>query len=212
MVWVRNLGVLTALVALASGCTELPPPGPERGRVLFETCAPCHGESGEGNQEYGAPAIAGLDDWYLQTQLEHFRSGVRGAHPEDTAGLRMRPMVQTLREDADLESVVAYVAAMPGADPAPALSGGSAERGRAVYATCAECHGANGRGDRARGAPDLTGASDWYLLTQLSNFKAGIRGADPRDTNGATMRPMAMALADEQAMRDVIAYIATLSE
>jgi hypothetical protein len=48
------------------------------------------------------------------------------------------------------------------------------------------------------------------MLTQLSNFKAGIRGAVPEDASGATMRPMAMTLADEQAMKDVIAYILTL--
>lgn len=212
MIPVLRISILSSLALALSSCAEVPEEGVERGRVLFATCTPCHGDDGEGNQDYGAPAIAGLPDWYLETQLEHFRDGIRGAHPDDAAGLRMRPMVQTLRRDSDLRSVVAYVASLPAPAPPPSLSGGSAERGRAIYGTCAECHGADGRGDRERGAPDLTGASDWYLLTQLSNFKAGVRGADPRDTTGATMRPMAMALADEQAMRDVVAYIATLPE
>lgn len=203
---------LVLVTIVLSGCADPGPPGVERGRVVYQTCAPCHGESAEGNEAYGAPAIAGLEAWYLQTQLEHFRSGARGAHPEDTAGLRMRPMVQTLRSDDDLESVVAYVASLPAAQPSASVSGGSAERGRAIYATCAECHGADGAGDQERGAPRLAGGSDWYFVAQLAKFKAGIRGADPRDTTGMTMRPMAMALADEQAMRDVVAYIATLSE
>jgi cytochrome c oxidase subunit 2 len=212
MVPVRRAVILTAVSLSLSCCQDAPEEGLDRGRVLFATCAPCHGDEGEGNQEYGAPAIAGLDAWYLETQLEHFRQGVRGAHPDDAAGLRMRPMVQTLRSEADRRSVAAYVASLPAEGPAPSLEGASAERGQAIYATCAECHGPEGRGDRERGAPDLTHASDWYLLTQLGNFKAGIRGADPRDSTGATMRPMAMALADEQAMRDVLAYIATLPE
>jgi cytochrome c oxidase subunit 2 len=49
------------------------------------------------------------------------------------------------------------------------------------------------------------------MLTQLVNFRAGVRGAKAGDTSGALMRPMSMTLADEQAMRDVIAYITTLA-
>ncbi|HEY8432869.1 MAG TPA: c-type cytochrome [Sandaracinaceae bacterium] len=206
----RRLVLSLFAALLFFGCAEPPPPGLERGAQLYGTCVPCHGEEGEGRREYGAPAIAGLDQWYVQTQLEHFRSGARGSHPDDVEGLRMRPMVQTLRSDDDLRSVAEYVASLPPANPAPMLSGGDPERGRELYATCAECHGENGTGDRERGAPNITRTSDWYLFAQLAKFKNGIRGTDPRDTTGATMRPMAMALADEQAMRDVVAYIATL--
>lgn len=111
-----------------------------------------------------------------------------------------------------MRSVAAYVSSLPPVDPDSTLTGGDPERGRALYATCAECHGEDGSGDRTRGAPNLTRAHDWYLLRQLENFRSGIRGADSRDATGATMRPMAMALADEAAVRDVIAYIATLEE
>jgi cytochrome c553 len=60
-------------------------------------------------------------------------------------------------------------------------------------------------------APPIAGASDWYLLAQLKKFKAGVRGANPADVTGGTMRPMAMTLADEQAMKNVIAHISTLN-
>jgi cytochrome c553 len=200
-------------VAALAGCDgSAPQEGEERGRVLYAMCVPCHGDSGEGNREYGAPAIAGLDAWYVETQLEHFAGGIRGAHPDDEAGLRMRPMVQTLRNPSDTRSVAAYVATLPPVDPAPTLAGGDPERGRALYATCAECHGADGAGDRQRAAPNLTRAQDWYLHRQLENFRNGIRGADSRDATGATMRPMAMTLPDDQAVRDVISYITTLEE
>lgn len=203
--------LLGGLVLTATACSDgAAGDGEERGRVLYTTCAPCHGDDGEGNREYGAPAIAGLDVWYLETQLEHFSEGIRGAHPDDEAGLRMRPMAQTLRRPSDRQSVAAYVSTLQPADPSPTLSGGDAARGRVLYEACSECHGEDATGDRARGAPNLTAANDWYLRRQIDNFRRGIRGADPRDSTGATMRPMAMALPDDEAARDVVAYIATL--
>jgi cytochrome c553 len=58
-------------------------------------------------------------------------------------------------------------------------------------------------------APPLTHASDWYLLAQLQKFKEGHRGL-AGDMEGATMRPQVAMLPDEQAMKDVVQYIATL--
>ncbi|GIT06706.1 MAG: hypothetical protein CM1200mP30_03360 [Pseudomonadota bacterium] len=45
---------------------------------------------------------------------------------------------------------------------------------------------------------------------QLKNFKAGIRGADPKDKYGMQMRPMAMTLADDQSIRDMAAYVSSM--
>jgi hypothetical protein len=44
----------------------------------------------------------------------------------------------------------------------------------------------------------------------LQNYKAGLRGNDPRDTNGAQMRAIVATLSDKQAIDDVVAYINTL--
>ena len=74
------------------------------------------------------------------------------------------------------------------------------------------CHGPTGGGNEAMRAPPLAKLDDWYVLTQLKKFKAGIRGTNPADLSGATMRPMAATLPDEQAMRDVIAHIQGLSK
>ena len=41
----------------------------------------------------------------------------------------------------------------------------------------------------------LKGMSDWYMATQLKNFKEGIRGAHPQDMYGAQMALMAAMLA-----------------
>jgi len=52
--------------------------------------------------------------------------------------------------------------------------------------------------------------SDWYLVTQLKNFKQGIRGAHPKDMYGPQMASMAAILADDQATNDLVAYINSL--
>lgn len=59
-------------------------------------------------------------------------------------------------------------------------------------------------------APALQGQNDWYLVTQLKNFKAGYRGAHPEDSYGMQMRAMSAMLPDEQAIIDVVSYINTL--
>ena len=183
-----------------------------RGEALFELCSQCHGSAGQGNQAALAPSIAGLDSWYVVAQLDKFRSGVRGTHPDDTGGLRMYPMSRWLSSDEDVAAVSAYVAELPSARPAPVLEGGNAARGAQVYTPCVACHDMNGLGKQAMGAPPLVRSSDWYLLASLQKYKSGARGSNPADAPAAMMRAMAGTLADEQAMLDVIAHITTLSE
>ncbi|WP_439102367.1 c-type cytochrome [Congregibacter sp.] len=79
--------------------------------------------------------------------------------------------------------------------------------GEALYASCVTCHGADGAGVAAMNAPALAGQDGDYLKRQLSNFKAGIRGNDPRDLLGKQMQGMAAILADEAAVANVVAYI-----
>ena len=61
-------------------------------------CVACHGAAGEGNRALGAPALSQLSADYLERQLSHFVSGVRGAHPDDDAGKRMALSVANLSE------------------------------------------------------------------------------------------------------------------
>lgn len=198
--------VLVALL-LWVGCDR--PRGAALGPALFETCATCHGRDGEGSATFAAPAIAGMPEWYLLGQLEKYRDGHRGARAEDRNGSTMRAMVGALDGDGDLEAIAAFVAAMPAVAPAP-VRGGDADRGRVLYPSCAPCHGDNAAGNVERNAPPLTGLNDWYIIAQLQLFKAGLRGSSEGDIAGAQMRPMAVALADERAMADVAAFIATL--
>ena len=124
----------------------------------------------------------------------------------------MVPMAKALKTDENLDLVAAYVASMPPVHPEPVLEGGNPETGKIYFATCVQCHGANARGVLDEFGPPLAGSSDWYLLTQLQNFKAGRRGTAEGDVTGAKMRPFSMTLPNEQAMKDVIAYINSLPQ
>jgi len=207
----KNLHLgLVAAVLLASGCNTAPAAVEPDGAVLFDNnCMPCHNAAGTGTESIAAPSIAGLPQWYVEAQVGKFRDGRRGRHFDDIAGLRMRPMSRTLTGEPEVVAVAAYVSSLPVVQPAITLDG-DPEIGKVYFATCQACHGPDGKGNQTLNAPPLDHANDWYLFTQLHNFKAGIRGAEPRDVTGAQMRPMAMTLADEQAMKDVIAYIQTL--
>jgi len=177
--------------------------------VYVNNCQPCHAADGSGNASNGAPGISGMPDWYVQEQVQKFRDGRRGKHFDDIAGLRMRPMARTLTNDQELEAVSSYVAAMPRQRLEGHAVQGDVEAGKKHFLACAACHGADGSGNKQLSAPPLTGADDWYLLTQLHNFKTGIRGTADGDVTGAQMRPNVLAL-DEKALTDVVAYINTL--
>ena len=199
--------VLVSALGL-SGCRLGAADAGSRGRELFETCVPCHGQAGEGNPEVGAPNIGGMKAWYIETQLRKFRAGARGMHFNDTEGMRMRPMALNLMTDGNVEAVARYVASLPSTRQAPALQG-DPKAGAELFEGCDSCHGPAGEGVDEAKAPRLAGVDDWYLATQLRKFKSGVRGVDTRDPEGRLMRPMARSLPDENAIRNVVAYIDT---
>lgn len=202
------LGFIATVVAVNTGCSSAPAAGPERGEYLFTNyCAPCHTPTGIGKPEVAAPAIAGLPMWYVQRQLTNYRQDLRGYHFDDIEGMRMKPMAMTLMSDNDVAIVAEYVSLLKPAQPAASLDG-DPKKGEALYATCMACHQADGKGNEAVNAPPLVNTHDWYLVTQLKKFKGKVRGA--KDPIGQAMYPMANGLADEQAMKDVTAYILTL--
>jgi cytochrome c oxidase subunit 2 len=194
------------LVVLPSGAVD-----EAKGKQLFVVCSACHGADGGGNAQIGAPSIAGLDEWYLVRQLNTFREGKRGNHFNDPGGERMRAIAQTISGEDSVRELAAYVAYLPPVKPPATLSGGDPERGANLFVACVACHGLNGDGNRDLALPAINHQADWYLLTQLEHFKAGIRGSALGDHGGASMRAMANTLADDQSMLDVVAYITTLS-
>lgn len=203
-----GLMLITALTGCKPDGAKKTPPGHE----LYDACKACHGTSGFGQENIAAPAIAGLPAWYVEAQLMKFRTGVRGAHPDDLEGLRMRPMSQQMYDVAEVKEVARYVASMAPMKQPAKLEGGDATAGAGAYGVCTACHGPDGKGNEALKAPPIVGQHGWYLVSQLKKFKSGVRGTNPRDVSGATMRPMSMTLADEQAMKNVVAHISTLAK
>ncbi len=109
------------MVDVAAYIATLNPPFPEvtlqgdveQGKQLYENCVVCHGEMGEGIPALKSPALAGLNDWYLQRQLQNFRDGVRGIDPyQDKYGFYMTNAVLNLKDDTMIQNLVAYIATL----------------------------------------------------------------------------------------------------
>jgi cytochrome c553 len=195
----------------AAGCSEVSaaPEGLEAGEQLYIYCVQCHDDNGSGNQQFRAPALAGMPSWYVVAQLDKFRSGARGDHPDDVDGLRMRPMSRTLKSQDEVEAVANFIETLTPTRPERTMKG-DAIAGAQLYKACVQCHGAAGEGVKSQAGPPLIRSSDWYMAAQIQKFKDGIRGTDPEDKTGAQMRPMAMSLPTDKAVNDVIAYIMTM--
>ena len=176
----------------------------------FVYCTVCHGVELKGNRSVDAPKLNGLSQWYVSSQLNAFRSGWRGTHEQDPAGIEMMPMAVALT-DEQLARAAAYVSAIP-IRAAPATVVGNVTRGKGLFSTCVACHGERAEGNESLHAPQLAGQSDWYLAGQLEKYQTGIRGTVSGDTWGAQMRASALELTDERAIADVVAYINTLQK
>lgn len=81
----------------------------ENGKLAYAPCITCHGVDGKGNKILNAPGLANLDDWYQLVQIEKFKSGLRGAHPDDTYGQQMAPMSRLLTDEQQVRDVIAYI-------------------------------------------------------------------------------------------------------
>jgi cytochrome c oxidase subunit 2 len=93
----------------------------------------------------------------------------------------------------------------------PAGAAGDAAAGRGNFGLCEACHGVQAEGAREFGAPRIAGIEPWYLRRQLEAFREGRRGAHPADQRGQQMRLMAAAVAEEQVIEDLGAWLATLA-
>jgi cytochrome c553 len=204
----KQLKTMLAMVVLAAAAGHGAYAAVETGEIDNRFCMTCHGADGIGNEGIQAPRLAGMEPWYLKRQLELFRDGIRGKHPEDLEGMEMQPMAAILT-DSSITDIVDWVGSWEYQPAEPTLTGDNS-KGRSLYQTCISCHGDQAQGNQAMNAPALQGQNDWYLVTQLKNFKAGYRGADPQDRYGMQMRAMSAMLPDEQAIIDVVSYINTL--
>jgi cytochrome c oxidase subunit 2 len=82
----------------------------ENGKRLYTAiCLTCHGPEGSGDPKQNSPKLTGLQDWYLKLQIQHFRNGVRGTHPQDKYGPLVVPMVKKLKDEKEIDDVISYI-------------------------------------------------------------------------------------------------------
>ena len=112
-----------------------------------------------------------------------------------------------------LVATVALVAALvlrpspPQNDPPAAAT---PEAPTTFQAVCASCHGSRGEGNRDLMAPTIASLPEWFLSEQLTKFRTGIRGTDPRDVHGQQMRAAVLPLSAE-AIAEAVAEILALT-
>ena len=89
----------------ASGKADL-----NNGKTQYNSlCTSCHQANGAGNKSLGAPRLTGIDRAYLARQLSNFRSGARGAHPDDKTGKQMAAISKLLTDSAAERDALAYI-------------------------------------------------------------------------------------------------------
>lgn len=110
---IYNVEVLDkVVVCIASLITEKTVERSKRdaaaGKQHYAVCATCHGVNAEGIETRQAPALNNQHARYLETQLKHFKYGLRGNHKSDIAGRRMVPVMQALKDETVVD-LVAYI-------------------------------------------------------------------------------------------------------
>ncbi|MFO7581234.1 cytochrome-c oxidase, cbb3-type subunit III [Guyparkeria sp.] len=108
-------------------------------------CAACHGAGGQG--KVGLFPNLADNDWLwgnsYETIVDKIANGIQGNMP-----------AQNVPED-QIDDLANYVLSLSGEAE---ISGEAASRGKQAFATCAACHGAEGKGNEAMGAPNLADA------------------------------------------------------
>lgn len=175
-----------------------------------QVCATCHGENGEGKEEVFSPSIAGLPAWYIEEQVNKFREGTRGFHPEDVPGQMMRGIALTLT-DEQVKEAAQIVSQMDKILTEPPAEGVDLLPGRRLYAReCMACHRYNGTGEATFHSAQLIALNRSYIRRQLLHYREGKRGATKDDIYGNKMVQVTSRLSDED-IEALVDYIGALA-
>lgn len=164
------------------------------------TCSACHGFAGNSKGDT-VPILAGMSPAYLRKALQDYASGRRPS-------TEMEPYAR-MTIHLGVDDVARYFAAQT-REPTPGnVEPAAAARGRAAAAPCALCHGSDGKGDAAKGIPDLRGQAAGYLYNQMLLFKV-----DRRSPGDAALAPLKVLMKDipDETLADLAAYFASQRE
>ncbi len=197
-----------AVLSLAlTGCGEKAAPSAKpaaadlsAGKAIAERdCKACHGLDGKGV----APAIPNLAAQrarYLYNSLKEYKDGKR-SH----AALKN---LATNMSEADLHNVAAYFAGLPpmaSAAAADVKHSSPYEKGKALAAACAKCHGEDGN-SKIPGTPSLAGQQPHYLVAAIQEYHQGDRAkgvmtTSLRDSDKLELESMALYFATQTPVK-----------
>lgn len=153
------------------------------GRLYQDNCAACHGMQAQGNLVVGAPDLIDGDWLYggdTDTILASILDGRAGVMPGWDG---------VLGRDG-INDVAAYVLSLSGVKaPADWVAAGKIH----FDTLCVACHGPDGRGSRAMGAPDLTDHR-WLYGNDFATISQSIRHG-----RSGVMPPWRHRLTEDQA-------------
>ncbi len=134
-------------------------------RLYMNNCSQCHASDARGSR--GFPNLTD-NDWLhggspekIQETIMNGRNGM------------MPPMGAMVGSDEDIKNLANYVLSLSGSLHDAAKAG----LGKEKFATCAACHGQDGQGNQALGAPNLTdnvwlhGAGEAAIIDRIKNGK-----------------------------------------
>lgn len=169
----------------------------EGGRAAFrQNCVQCHGSGAAGSKGY--PNLND-DDWLwggdLKTIEYTITHGVRNPNHEQTRMSQMPAFGRDgMLQPKQIDDLVAYVRTVSHQRRANA----AAQRGAALFAqNCAACHGADAKGNRQFGAPNLTdaiwlyGGDEETIRQTISNARYGVMPRWGEKLSPATIKMLA---------------------
>ncbi len=137
-------------------------------RLFVNNCAQCHGSDAHGSK--GFPNLTD-SDWLGGSGPEYIKKTVTGGR----MGV-MPPMAAAVGTADDVKNVANYVLSLSNS----AHNNVAAELGKPKFAVCAACHGADGKGNQAIGAPNLTdkiwlhGWGEDAIIAMVNNGKTNV--------------------------------------
>jgi len=169
------------------------------GEAKSALCATCHG--GDGNSAKAEfPRLAGQYSGYIVKQVRDFQKGIRANN------VTMTGMAATVTSVQDAKDIASYFAKQKMAKkPLEPANKALASKGEKIFKGgvpqsgvygCINCHGPRGKGksEKITQFPRIGGQHRDYIIKNLNDFKAGLRGNDP----GGMMQDIAKRLKDDE--------------
>ena len=206
--WLRDRHLETRLmatpVAALAGDPVLVKYAASRSRRALAThCASCHGHDMTGDADKGAPNLTDGEQLLGPAAIPYLEqviaNGIRTGRPGSLAPAPM-PAYAGRLSPAEIEDLMSYLYSLRGI-PSQAMA---VRQGGALYhgkGGCADCHGAEGKGEVAKGAPDLTDKVWLYgasapdaIRKSITDGRSGACPGFGGVLDAATIRAMALDL------------------